>query len=148
LTPTLLAMGTDQSLLPILKSREIKMDLRQVNAFRQLNIKLWNAAKHLHLAKTNAERVTKTPIPILPINKVIPRKDFTQLTNKTLNMHDWFMIDRLRGVIETCEIAFEDRCLYKATESIRSFIYDDFCDVFLEFQRTDMAAESDPNVSP
>ena len=63
-------------------------------------------------------------------------------------MHDWFMIDRLRGVIETCEIAFEDRSLYKATESIRSFIYDDFCDVFLEFHKTDMAPESDPNVSP
>ncbi|RPB03542.1 valyl-tRNA synthetase [Choiromyces venosus 120613-1] len=126
------------------QSREIKMDLRQVNAFRQLNIKLWNAVKHLHLAKTNAERVTTTPILILPIDKVIPRKDFTQLTNRSLNMHDWYMIDRLRGVVETCETAFKERNLYKATESIRSFIYNDFCDVFLEFQRTDMTPESDP----
>ena len=112
-------METDQSLLSIFNSREIKIDLRQVNAFPQLNIKLWKAAKHLHLAKANAERVTKTPITFLPIDRVIQRKDFTQLTNKTLNMHDWFMIDRLRGVIETCKIAFEDRSLYKATESIR-----------------------------
>ncbi|KAG0125985.1 tRNA synthetases class I-domain-containing protein [Tuber indicum] len=124
--------------------REIKMDLRQVDTFRQLNVKLWNAVKHLHLAKANAEIVTKTPIPILPIDLVIPRKDFAQLTSRTLNMHDWFMIDRLREVTEACGTAFKDRTLYKATKSIRSFVYNDFCDVFLEFQRTDMAPDSDP----
>ncbi|CUS10562.1 unnamed protein product [Tuber aestivum] len=125
--------------------REIKMDLREVNTFRQLNIKLWNAVKHLHLAKTNAERVTNAPTQILPIDIVIPRTDFAQLTNRALNMHDWFMIDRLRGVTEACGIAFKERNLYNATESIRSFIYNDFCDVFLEFQRPDMAPESDAN---
>ncbi|PWW72091.1 hypothetical protein C7212DRAFT_354695 [Tuber magnatum] len=126
------------------QSREIKMDLREVNIFRQLNVKLWNAVKHLHLAKTSAEKAIETPIPILPIDMVIPRKDFAQLTNRTLNTHDWFMIDRLRRVVEACGIAFKERNLFKATESIRSFIYDDFCDVFLEFQRPDMAPESDP----
>ena len=114
------------------------MELRHVDSFRRLSIKINNAVKFFCTARVAVEQATGAPIAIKPLDGA--------LESDTVAPHDWYMLHRLHGLITVCSQAFEERALYKATEAIRAFVFNDFCDIFLEFQKNELTIDTNVNV--
>ncbi|CAG8451986.1 8800_t:CDS:10, partial [Ambispora leptoticha] len=52
-----------------------------------------------------------------------------------LSLVDRYILSRLAHTVSRCERGFNDRELYEATDAIRKFIWEDLCDVYLEFSK-------------
>lgn len=128
------------------QARQISMELRHVDTFRRLGIKIDNAFKFFYNArkaiKENLGETTEgnssTPITI---------KSWADgLDTKNTRFHDWYMLYHLRELVAVCNLAFEERKLYNATEAIRAFTFDILCDIYLEFIKKELTIDAAPEV--
>lgn len=134
--------GADQLRMALIdytrQARQINMELRHVDKFRKLSIKIDNAFKFYKMAQNrevideNCGGSLKTWINGLDKGKMRP--------------HDWYILYQLRKLVVDCNMAFEERKLYKATEAIRAFTFDELCGVYLDFIKHDVAVDADPEV--
>jgi valyl-tRNA synthetase len=116
------------------------MELRHVDSFRRLSIKIDNAFKFFYNARKAIEEASGSKVVIKPIDQV--------LNSNEMALHDLHMLHSLRKLVVLCNAAFENRKLYKATDAIRAFVFNEFCDVYLEFVKKELALDADPAVCP
>lgn len=128
------------------QARQINMELRHVDTFRRLGIKIDNAFKFFYRARNaieeNAGKVAEenfsTPATAKPW--VGP------LGEEKMKFHDWYILYHLRELVIVCNAAFEERKLCRATEAIRAFTFDILCDVYLEFVKKELTVYANPEV--
>lgn len=108
------------------QARQINMELRHVDVFRKLAIKIDNAFKFFHESRKRAPFAIKEAV---PINELLP--------------HDRYLLYHLRILVETVDTAMKNRRPFEATEAIRAFVYDIFCGVYIEFVKTEVAQDAD-----
>lgn len=108
------------------QTRQINMELRRVDVFRKLAVKL-----------DNAFRVFR--------ERSVSRKwtDLSKLGSLNLQPHDLYILDHLGELIDVVDAAFKNRKLFEATEALRAFTYDVFCGVYLEFVKEDIADQAE-----
>jgi len=104
------------------QQRQINMELRHVDVFRKLAIKIDNAFKFFHETRKRAPFETRENA---QINELQP--------------HDKYLLHYLRILVDTVDTAMKDRRLFEATEAIRAFVYDVFCGVYIEFVKAEVA---------
>ncbi|KAI5789345.1 tRNA synthetases class I-domain-containing protein [Pyronema domesticum] len=106
------------------QSRQINFELRVVDVFRKLAIKLDNA--------------------VLFYTNTVAAQPFTPVDLKTADLtpHDRWIIHHNAELIRTVTSAFESRELHQATEAIRAYTYDTLCGVYIEFSKADIAPEA------
>ena len=108
------------------QQRQINMELRHVDVFRRLAIKLDNACKFLI---TTRDRVPYRRVPITDIS----------------SPHDRYLIYHLQELVMMVGASMDVRKFSLATEAIRSFIYDTLCGVYLEFVKYEVSDNADPD---
>ncbi|KAI5801114.1 tRNA synthetases class I-domain-containing protein [Geopyxis carbonaria] len=107
---------------------QINMETNQVDHFRKLAIKIYNAFKFFHMARTAASPSFVS----LPLESI-----FSQL-----EPHDKLLLHKLQGLISIVQTAFTSRKLHEATTAIRQFVFDTFCNMYIEFVKQDVVATS------
>ncbi|KAA8893658.1 tRNA synthetases class I-domain-containing protein [Sphaerosporella brunnea] len=101
------------------QTRQIKMELRHVDNFRKMAIKLDNAVKFFHQTQE------QHGFTFFDIHKI------------PLQPADKFLLFRLRTMLTTINEGVKQRRLHEATEAIRAFLYNDLCATYLEFIKFD-----------
>lgn len=128
------------------QARQISMELRHVDTFRRLGIKIDNAFKFFYNARKIIEESTGRTLRENSGMPATTKSWIEDLNIKGTRLHDWYMLYHLRELVIVCNTAFEERKLYKATEAIRAFTFDILCDVYLEFVKKELTVDGDPEV--
>ncbi|TGZ85241.1 valyl-tRNA synthetase [Ascodesmis nigricans] len=95
---------------------QINMDMRRVEFFGKLPIKIENAFR-LFLQGHDVPWVMYDNFEIPP---------------QYMELHDYYLLDRLSKLTATVNEAFQTRQLHNATTALRNFIWEDFCNLYLE----------------
>ncbi|KAF8247067.1 valyl-tRNA synthetase [Wilcoxina mikolae CBS 423.85] len=103
------------------QQRQINLELRVVDIFRKLAIKVDNAV--IFYSNT----------------KALEPFTMTELKVEDLTPHDRYIIHQTRLLIDTVDKAFHSRRLYDATEALRAYTYETLCGVYVEFIKADVA---------
>lgn len=128
------------------QARQINMELRHVDTFRKLGIKIDNAFKFFYHARKAIEESTGK-VAEAEINTAVTIKSWIEgLDKEKMRFHDWYMLYHLRELVVVCNAAFEERKLCKATEAIRAFTFDILCDNYLEFVKEELTVDANPEV--
>lgn len=128
------------------QTRQINMELRHVDTFRKLSIKINNAFKLFYHARNAIEKDAGKVAEDNPSTSVTIKAWIEGLDKEKMKFHDWYMLYHLRELVVVCNAAFEERKLFKATEAIRAFTFDILCDVYLEFVKKELAVGANPEV--
>lgn len=128
------------------QARQINMELRHVDTFRRLGIKIDNAFKFFSHARKAIEDNTGEAAKEDTGAMATIKPWIEGLDKEKTRLHDWYMLYHLRELVIICNAAFEERRLCKATEAIRAFTFDVLCGVYLEFVRQELAIDANPEV--
>lgn len=128
------------------QARQINMELRHVDTFRRLGIKIDNAFKFFYNARNAIEENTGKSSQENPSTSDTIKSWIEGLDKEKPKFHDWYMLYHLRELVVVCNAAFEERRLCKATEAIRAFTFDILCDVYLEFIKKELTVDANPEV--
>lgn len=109
-----------------IQSEALKFDLRSVMGGQYLCNKLWNCVRFYRFHASNGG----ASLPVLSNTRKRP-------TNTVM---DSWLIYRFNESLEAFHQGFTQRHLSASTESLRSFFVDTFCDIYLEFIKTELRA--------
>ncbi|CAJ0637074.1 10855_t:CDS:10 [Entrophospora sp. SA101] len=111
------------------QSRQINLDISNVIAIKSFCVKLWNLFK---FSNDRFEKLNHST----EIQKKSPRLGVISLKEEyqqNLKLVDKYILSKLSKTIDICNNEFNNLKLCEVTDSIRSFIVDDLCGVYLEF---------------
>jgi valyl-tRNA synthetase len=131
--------GTDVLRMTLLdytrRPRYINMELRQVDVFRRLAVKLDHAFRFFN----NARCEKFVPMPISKLHQLPFRTDQIAEEADYLAPHQLQQLNNLNALIRTVTDGFKTRQLYDATDAVRTHIYDHLCGFYIEFCKQDLA---------
>ncbi|NBC88156.1 MAG: class I tRNA ligase family protein, partial [Alphaproteobacteria bacterium] len=110
------------------QGRDIKMDEKRIEGYRNFATKLWNAARFCQSNGIGASGSVKAPAARLAANQ--------------------WIIGEVAETARTIEKAMEDLRFDAAASAIYHFVWDRFCDWYLELIKPVFAEGSDPDALP
>jgi valyl-tRNA synthetase len=120
--------GVDATRLTLAQvgSTDTRWNEKQVESYRNFANKIWNAARFCMLYSEGAE--------------VRPQI----LTDNTdLALHDRWIISRLNKTARDVNAALNGYDFHAAVQTLYHFFWDDFCDWYIEFTKSDVTSEED-----
>jgi valyl-tRNA synthetase len=94
------------------QGRDIKLDERRVEGYRNFATKLWNAARFAQANGIGASRTLEPPAATLPVNR-------------------WIVGETI-ATVQKLDLALADLRFDEAANTIYHFVWDQFCDWYLE----------------
>ncbi|WP_164115266.1 valine--tRNA ligase [Sphingorhabdus sp. Alg239-R122] len=104
------------------QGRDIKMDKKRVEGYRNFATKLWNAARFCEANGIGASDTLKAPEASLPVNR--------------------WIISEVVETLETLDKALTDLRFDAAANTIYHFVWDRFCDWYLELIKPEMQGDN------
>ncbi|WP_188065285.1 valine--tRNA ligase [Sphingobium sp. KCTC 72723] len=104
------------------QGRDVKMDEKRVEGYRNFATKLWNAARFLQSNGVTASTSHEAPAAILPVNR-------------------WIIAETVAAV-QAIDIALAELRFDAASNAIYHFVWDQFCDWYIELTKGAMDAET------
>lgn len=104
-------------------NREIRFDLNRVEGYRNFCNKLWNAARFVLMHTEGKE-----------INLDVNTHEYT--------IADRWILSRLQQTIEQANLHFKDYRFDLLVQAIYEFVWNEYCDWYLEFAKSNLAAPS------
>lgn len=123
--------GTDAMRMALCSSpveaREIDLDRRRFEEFKNFTNKLWNGARFvfMNLAGDSAKG----------LSPLIPEEFVEGLDEKRLTLEDLWILSRLNRTIEDVNKKFDDYSFDTAALSAYQFFWDEFCAYYLEIAK-------------
>ncbi|XP_018319909.1 valine--tRNA ligase isoform X2 [Agrilus planipennis] len=105
-----------------IKNHFINFDVNECNTNRLFCNKLWQATKFMKRSVQKVDAVQKIS---------------TSSSNNLTPMDKW-ALSRLSLMVDSVNKGLDDNDFHIATSSIKSFLYQDFCDVYLESTKKDL----------
>jgi valyl-tRNA synthetase len=104
------------------QGRDIKMDEKRVEGYRNFATKLWNAARFLQANGIVGSTSTIAPDAVLPVNK--------------------WIIGQVVATVQALDLAMADLRFDAAANAIYHFVWDQFCDWYIELAKAQMDHET------
>jgi valyl-tRNA synthetase len=104
------------------QGRDIKMDEKRVEGYRNFATKLWNAARFLQANGIVASTSGIAPEAALPVNK--------------------WIIGQVVATVQALDLAMADLRFDAAANAIYHFVWDQFCDWYIELAKAQMEEET------
>ncbi len=104
------------------QGRDIKMDEKRVEGYRNFATKLWNAARFLQANGVAASASANAPEAALPVNR-------------------WIIAETVKTV-QAIDMALADLRFDAAANAIYHFVWDQFCDWYIELTKGQMNEET------
>ncbi|QLC24015.1 valine--tRNA ligase [Parasphingopyxis algicola] len=109
------------------QGRDIKMDEKRVEGYRNFATKLWNAARFCQANGIGASTTLEAPEAELPVNR-------------------WIISETVE-TLETLNKAFDDLRFDGAADAIYHFVWDKFCDLYIERAKDELNAPTDEQIA-
>jgi valyl-tRNA synthetase len=103
------------------QGRDIKLDEKRVEGYRNFATKLWNAARFLQANGVGASTALEAPSAELPVNR-------------------WIIAETV-GCVQALDLALADLRFDEAANTLYQFVWSRFCDWYIELVKTDFAAK-------
>ena len=111
----------------VTNSRQIDLDIRKFEEFKNFSNKIWNAAKFvLQNLEENKDK---------KLNKLTKEDIYIKLDFKNLNLEDAWILNRLNQTIKDQISYFENKNFDKAALNPYDFFWNDFCAYYLEISK-------------
>ena len=128
------ALGVDSlryALASYLKQgRQINIDIQRVITARQFCNKIWHASKYV----------------ISNVDLDNHGNNYTSSSSlNASNLENQWILNRLHDTIQTCEEGFSTYNFALATDALRTFFINDFCDVYLELTKKYLNSNANNN---
>lgn len=104
------------------QGRDVKMDEKRVEGYRNFATKLWNAARFLQSNGVTASTSHEAPAAILPVNR-------------------WIIAETV-ATVQAIDTALAELRFDAASNAIYHFVWDQFCDWYIELTKGAMDAET------
>jgi valyl-tRNA synthetase len=104
------------------QGRDVKMDEKRVEGYRNFATKLWNAARFLQSNGVGASTSITAPAATLPVNK--------------------WIIGEVVATVQALDLAMAELRFDAAANAIYHFIWDQFCDWYIELTKSQMDDET------
>ncbi|BBD98352.1 valine--tRNA ligase [Sphingobium amiense] len=104
------------------QGRDVKMDEKRVEGYRNFATKLWNAARFLQANGVTASTTHEAPHAALPVNR-------------------WIVAETV-ATVQAIDMAMADLRFDAAANAIYHFVWDQFCDWYIELTKGAMDAET------
>ncbi len=104
------------------QGRDIKLDERRVEGYRNFATKLWNAARFAQANGIGASATLEPPAAALPVNR-------------------WIVAETVR-MVQALDLALADLRFDEAANTVYHFVWDRFCDWYLELIKTQVDEET------
>ncbi|EXS71643.1 hypothetical protein BF95_19050 [Sphingobium sp. Ant17] len=105
------------------QGRDVKMDEKRVEGYRNFATKLWNAARFLQANGVGAS------------TSVAPKEVFSA----TLPVNQW-IVGKVMDTVAAIDSALADLRFDAAANAIYHFVWDEFCDWYLELIKADLSS--------
>ena len=102
--------------------RDIKFDLQRCEGYKNFCNKLWNAARFVLMNLGAAEAIQQAPLPAGEGKQPVTRAE------------RW-VLNRLQHLLKNVEQHYADYRFDLAAQELYEFVWNDFCDWFLEFSK-------------
>jgi valyl-tRNA synthetase len=102
------------------QGRDVKMDEKRVEGYRNFATKLWNAARFLQANGVAASTSHEAPHAALPVNR-------------------WIIAETV-ATVQAIDTAMAELRFDAAANAIYHFVWDQFCDWYLEFIKADLSS--------
>jgi len=106
------------------QGRDIKLDERRVEGYRNFATKLWNAARFAQANGIGASATIEAPAAALPVNR-------------------WIVAETIKTV-QALDLAIADLRFDESANTIYQFVWAGFCDWYLELIKPFFAEDADP----
>jgi len=130
--------GTDALRFTILyiapMGQDVLFDVEKCEIGRNFANKIWNAARFLMMKKTECESALGNPI----FHTHVLRDDAKELA-------DHWIVSRFHGFVESLETAIKEFNVNQYSKSLYSFVWNEYCDSYVEIVKIRLANESDAN---
>ncbi len=97
------------------QGRDIKLDEKRVEGYRNFATKLWNAARFLQSNGVGASTTLEPPVAALPVNR-------------------WIIAETV-GCVQALDLALVDLRFDEAANTIYQFVWSRFCDWYIELAK-------------
>ncbi len=97
------------------QGRDIKLDEKRVEGYRNFATKLWNAARFLQSNGVGASTTLEPPVAALPVNR-------------------WIIAETV-GCVQALDLALADLRFDEAANTIYQFVWSRFCDWYIELTK-------------
>ena len=97
------------------QGRDIKLDEKRVEGYRNFATKLWNAARFLQSNGVGASTTLEPPVAALPVNR-------------------WIIAETV-GCVQALDLALVDLRFDEAANTIYQFVWSRFCDWYIELTK-------------
>ena len=104
------------------QGRDVKMDEKRVEGYRNFATKLWNAARFLQANGVTASTSHEAPAATLPVNR-------------------WIIAETV-ATVQAIDLAMADLRFDAAANAIYHFVWDQFCDWYIELTKGAMDDET------
>ena len=104
--------------------RDLPLDVRRVEGYRAFGTKLWNAARFVQMYLTGDER------------------ELTALTREALGLPERWILGELTDAVAKVRESLESFRFDEACRSLYQFIWNDFCDWYLELAKPVLSGSS------
>ncbi|MAX14001.1 MAG: valine--tRNA ligase, partial [Sphingobium sp.] len=104
------------------QGRDVKMDEKRVEGYRNFATKLWNAARFLQSNGVTASTAHEAPAATLPVNR-------------------WIIAETV-ATVQAIDLAMADLRFDAAANAIYHFVWDQFCDWYIELTKGAMDDET------
>ncbi|PZU11285.1 MAG: valine--tRNA ligase [Sphingobium sp.] len=104
------------------QGRDVKMDEKRVEGYRNFATKLWNAARFLQANGVAASTAHEAPHATLPVNR-------------------WIVAETV-GCVQAIDVAMAELRFDAAANAIYHFVWDQFCDWYIELTKGAMDDET------
>ena len=104
------------------QGRDVKMDEKRVEGYRNFATKLWNAARFLQSNGVTASTTHEAPVATLPVNR-------------------WIIAETV-GCVQAIDTAMAELRFDAAANAIYHFVWDQFCDWYIELTKGAMDDET------
>ena len=104
------------------QGRDVKMDEKRVEGYRNFATKLWNAARFLQSNGVTASASHEAPQPQAPVNR-------------------WIIAETV-ATVQAIDTAMNELRFDAAANAIYHFVWDQFCDWYIELTKGSMDAET------
>ncbi len=109
------------------QGRDIKLDEKRVEGYRNFATKLWNAARFAQANGIGASATLEAPEASLPVNR-------------------WIIAETIRTV-QALDLALADLRFDEAANSIYQFVWASFCDWYLELIKPVLSEDGNPEAA-
>ncbi len=127
------------------QGRDVKLSLDRVEGYKAFCNKLWNASRFVLMKLGIVQQEGFAPVEPVDFAKLtsnMPLEAWVQKNRNSLHPINLWIVERFEQACSVVESGYENFKLNESANEIYSFVWNEYCDWYIEFSKTLLSDES------